>query len=412
MSSLARTADTPQERRQARRRDRFAAQRVLWRESTLESVRACGQCLAYKQVGVQLRISRNPDGTKRAGFAGLQTCGSVWSCPTCSAKILGKRQTEISTAVDYWVTQKDSEPAGQVAMLTFTMKHKNGQLLKTLWSALSDGWAAITSGRVYSAEKEAYGVATTRVVKSGKRAGQTVPTHVLPWLRVVEVTHGANGWHVHAHVIVCLPAGMTEEQLQELYDAWWKRWNSGLKSAGVDGSQKVNTAEFITGREVSKRVGTYVTKNTYTAGDTAGLEAARGDLKKGRFGNRAIFQVLGDLVLQPEGSFPERDAGIWAEYEQASKGRRQMTWAGGARELLCLDEVEQTDEEIASEEVGTSDDAALLIRTDAWAQITAVAGRKARLLDLAENAPLDALRLVLEGWGVHLGVEWMQPPRS
>lgn len=404
MTSVARTAGTPQERRQARRRDRFAAQRVLWRESPHKSVRACGKHQAHGQDGVQLRVTRNPDGSRRAGFAGLQTCGSVWSCPVCSAKILGKRQGEISTAVDYWVTQK----RGEVAMLTFTMRHTKSQRLDDLWAALSDGWAAITSGRVYAVEKETYGVATTRVVKSGKRAGQTVPTHVLPWLRVVEVTHGAHGWHVHVHAVVFLPEGMTEVELQLLYDAWWKRWDSGLRSAGVDGSQKVNKAEFFKGKEVEKRIGTYVTKNTYSAGDIAGLEAARGDLKKARFGNRSVFEILADMVLQPEGSNPEWDAALWYTFEKASRGKRQMTWSGGSRALLGLDDVEQTDEEIAAEETGSADDAVLVIPTDSWKAIIKVSGRKGRILDLAENSDIESLHLVLDEWGT----EWIRPSRT
>lgn len=405
MKIVARAAVSAQQVDHARRRVRFAAQRMLWRHSSLKRVRFCGRHLAAGQESVQLRVTTAPDGTRRAGFAGLQTCGSVWSCPMCSARVLSHRQSEISQAVDHWDTQ-----GGVVAMFTYTMKHNARQNLADLWSALGSGWSAITSGGVYSAEKALYGVATTRVVKTGKRAGQTVPTSVLPWLRVVEVTHGAAGWHVHVHAIVFLPEGTTNEAINDLYDAWWKRWEKGLSNVGIVGSKQVNRAEVFVGREISRRVGNYVTKNTYTAGEIAGLEAARSDLKNGRFGNRAPFEILRDIIAQTNGpERVERDAALWAIFEQASKGKRQMTWAGGARTLLGLD-AEIDDETIAAEETGTVDDALLDIPADSWKAILLVAGRRATLVETAETPGIndDDLRssvgVLLDRWGM----EWVR----
>lgn len=401
MSSVTRTAVVVQNPRTARRRDRFAAQRVLWRESKHKRVRACGQHASANSDGVQLRVTHTDAGAT-AGFAGLQTCGSVWSCPVCSARILSTRQQEIADAVDRW-----AETGGQVAMMTFTMRHDASDNLADLWAALSEGWHGITAGKVHQAEKEVYGIATTRVVASGKRAGQTVPTHVLPWLRVVEVTHGYNGWHVHVHAIVFLGADVERADLEALYATWWKRWNSGLESSGVDGSLMVNTVETFVGRDVSKRVGAYVTKNTYTAGQVAGLEAARSDLKTGRFGNRSPFEILRDLVLQPNGpDTVERDAALWAVFELASHKKRQMTWARGARKVLGLDVVEQTDEEIAAEELGSADDAVLNIPVDSWKAMNRISGRRADLLDLAEQPGVTLLDLgaLLDEWGT----EWIK----
>lgn len=393
---------------QARRRVRLHAQRMLWTQSSIKRIKACGKNLASNAEGVQLRVTHTPEG-KRAGFAGVQRCGSVWACPMCSAKVLGHRQTEIATAVDNWTST-----GGQIAMLTFTMRHNRRQDLKDLWDGLSQGWKSVSSGREYMAERERYGVETTRVVTSGKRAGQTVPTHVLPFTRVAEVTHGDKGWHVHLHVLLYAPASMTPAQLQELYVTWWKRWNSGLESLGITGSKMVNTAEFINGKTVSKTISDYFTKNTYveetsiTAGNVAGLEIARGDLKNGRFGNRAAMEILRDLVNQPHG--PERaatDGKLWAVYELASKGRRQMTWARGSREILGLD-VEVTDEEIADEEIGTEEDAVINIPADSWKAMR-LGPRMADLLETAErpNTTISDVEALLDEWGM----EWVRQPR-
>lgn len=405
MTSVTHTPDGVRNPRDSRRRVRYGAQRVLWTQSSLKRVRHCGRHLAHGQDAVQARVTVAPDGSRTAGFAGLQTCGSVWSCPVCSARVLGHRQTEITQAVDAWELT-----GGVVAMFTFTMKHDYSQPLELLWSALGDAWSSITSGGAYAAEKVTYGVETTRVVKTGKRAGQTVPTHVLPWLRVVEVTHGAAGWHVHVHAILFLPPVTDKPQVDELYGKMWARWQSGLVSAGVDGSLQVNRAEIFVGKEVSKRVGNYVTKNTYSAGQIAGLEAARSDLKNGRFGNRAPFEILRDLVLQPEGSNPERDAVLWRIFEQASRGKRQMTWAGGARALLGLDVEEMTDEEIAAEELGSADDCVGDIPKDSWLAVLRVAGRRAQIVEMLEDTsiPYDELGVCLSVLCDRWGTEWIR----
>jgi len=37
-----------------------------------------------------------------AGFGSLQTCGSPWVCPVCSAKIAAERRNELARGVEAW----------------------------------------------------------------------------------------------------------------------------------------------------------------------------------------------------------------------------------------------------------------------------------------------------------------------
>uniref|UniRef100_UPI0037C8A648 hypothetical protein n=1 Tax=Ornithinimicrobium sufpigmenti TaxID=2508882 RepID=UPI0037C8A648 len=49
------------------------------------------------------------------------------------------------------------------------------------------------------------GILMQRVVKSGKRKGQTVTDVKVPWIKATEVTVSYdNGWHVHLHVVIFL----------------------------------------------------------------------------------------------------------------------------------------------------------------------------------------------------------------
>lgn len=435
------------------RRARFAAQRLLSGDvtpgikSSLDRVRSCGRGLAEGSDGVQLRLTTTEHGS-RAAFAGLSTCGSVWACPHCSAKILGSRQTEISAAVRAW-----TDRGGRVAFATFTVKHRRDDSATAVWDAVQAGHHAITSGEVHQDEKAAIGhvlsselVTVCEVQSCGavvdckvKSCGTDTPAGrkhaltdcghggptkraarhakvcmlgkyrvkaVLPWIRVVEVTVGASGWHVHQHMAVFLPADFTDDDRDDLYDTWWGRWRDGTAAAGFDGALQVNRAIWIDNVDA---VADYMTKNVYTARDhitpeAAGFEIARGDLKSGRFGNRSAMELLSDLVASRAPS----DLTLWHEFEQASRGRRQMTWAHGARELLIPDVEELTDEEIAAQDLGSIDDTVAVISLVSYRRnILAQQGRRAMLLETLERGDLDLVYGLLDQWLC----DWQWPDR-
>lgn len=391
----------------ARRRDRYAAQAVQWRYSSVKRVAFCGRFLARNATGVQVRVTATPDGGRRAGLAGLQSCGSVWACPTCSAKILAHRQSEVESAVSHWLGPDSLAGlgGGRVAMATFTVRHRAGQSAADVWQAVSTGWTGVTTGAAWQDTKRRYGIEHARVVRTGARAGQTRWTTTLPWLRIAEVTHGDAGWHVHLHVLLFLPAAMSDDGLSALYSGMWSRWNAALVSAGFDGGLQVNHAQFLGGRDVARKISEYVTKNTYSdPGVAAALEATRGDLKTARFGNRSAMQILRDVAESSEipadvDADVARDRAIWHEYEQASRGRRQMTWSVGARDLLGLG-AEVDDETIAETETGTADDAVLVLDDDAWRSLLALgSGHRTALLEAAERSTADAAAL-LDALGV------------
>ena len=50
-----------------------------------------------------------------AHYSGLQTCGSVWSCPICAAKITERRRLEVQDAIN-----QHRQAGGEVQLLTLT----------------------------------------------------------------------------------------------------------------------------------------------------------------------------------------------------------------------------------------------------------------------------------------------------
>jgi len=77
--------------REQRRHVRYAQREVLWAQSSIERVRKCGR-VAVQDGGVMVR-----DNAGVGHYAGVATCGSIWACPVCSAKIRATRSEDVST---------------------------------------------------------------------------------------------------------------------------------------------------------------------------------------------------------------------------------------------------------------------------------------------------------------------------
>jgi hypothetical protein len=292
---------------------------------------------------------------RRAGFAGLASCGSVWACPVCSERILSGRQAELTQGIEAW-----EATGGKVALLTLTMRHHKGQRLEELWNALSYAWGKVTSGRTWGRLQNSYGV-------DGR----------IGWARVVETTHGRSGWHVHAHVALFLPATITHDQVSDLAGSMFATWSAALVRKGLRAPSDAHGVDVtMSGRS---RLGDYFTKNTYD-GDASRLamELARGDLKQARSGNRTPFRILSDLVAHGLAD----DLDLWIEWETVSRGRRQLTWARGFRDLL-LAAPELTDDELAAETIGTADDDLVELPASSL-RIVAERRLHAAILDAAE----------------------------
>lgn len=355
----------------------MAVQRILWAESSLDRVRACGHHAVNPSGLVGVKLSTSPAGN-RAGFSGLATCGSVWSCPTCNQKIAASRAEEIGNAVKAW-----ESIGGHVVMVTLTMHHRKGQTLTELWDALSYAWSKATSGRGWAEDVRCHGTWI-----NGKFR--------LPWVRAVESTVGVNGWHLHVHALVFLRGGVDADALG---CAMFQRWRDALARKGlrapVAGSGGLDV-KLIEGRAAamshylaknqypvnnSPRLATDIDNRASNAARSAGFEVAYGAMKDGRRGNRALFQVLSDVVAHGDAD----DLAIWHEWETASRGRRQITWSAGFRDWLAF-EVEATDDELAAEELAGD-----VIATIPAAEWKVVRLHKAQILYAAETLPRDWL---------------------
>lgn len=373
--------------RQDRRDVRYIARRFLHFNSSLHRVRFCG----VDPVATMGHVTVKATGTgtdRRAGYGQLQVCGSVWACPVCSAKINNFRAADLAAAVSAWTAPvfgpdlPDSltplHRGGRIAFITFTMRHNAAQELADLWKrGISAAWSNVTSGAAWVAEQQKYGVRVPRLVKSGKHAGETRFSSRIGYARVVETTHGRNGWHVHIHALLFVHRDIKGGDTFRLADSMFGRWSAALVAAGFDAPSLEHGVDVkLVGPHDATKVSDYFSKNTYAGRDKAGKlawEAAGGIGKWARHANRTPFQILQAICSGEDYAEFESDLDLWLTWESASKGKRQLTWSPWLRAYLGLT-AEDTDEEIAASELGG--DVVLRLRGDQFDQVVTVGAHK------------------------------------
>ena len=133
--------------------------------------------------------------TESASYAGLQTCGSVWMCPICAAKITERRKMEIEQAVK-WAKGNDLK----VVMMTYTFRHSFSDNLEDMLGKMSSAMYSYRSGRPYTSLREVYGI--------------------VGYIRCLEVTYGENGWHPHVHELVFISQSNIEGLEEKSRELW------------------------------------------------------------------------------------------------------------------------------------------------------------------------------------------------
>lgn len=387
---LALSQDLPPD--EDRKRVRWEARDLLRHISASPRLMRCGRT-PVRAGGVQVRLTVGPTGA-HAGYAGLSTCGNVWACPVCSAKILNRRTTEIQSGIAGWL---GGGRGRRVAMLTLTLRHRQGQALSDLWDGLGAAWRRMGKQRSWLNLLDTYGVRGT--------------------IRVTEVTHGANGWHVHYHVILFCDQRLSRAW-EEFAGIAFGMWRDSVEAQGFQALDKTGPQDFRVYKrtaQAAQALAEYVSKGVYSerVGSDRGLalEVTRSDMKAGKFGNRTPFQILRDLLseVSATGAVDDDDLALWLEFESAARKRKAHVWSNGLRDLLGVGQ-ESSDEDIAGEEVGTSADAIAEIPTEAWrAMFRLRPGATYYLLSYIERAAGDdGSELERLSRGVQACHEWLQ----
>lgn len=353
------------EAEQTNRRARFQLQRAA---QGLLSGQRVAHCQRSTMSSAGVTVYRSEEG---ASFGNLATCGSVWHCPICSAKITEARRQELQDAINAWAKR-----GGEVYLMSLTFPHQEHQALAANLALFSDALKRFKNSRAYK-----------NTMKDCGAPGS---------IRALEVTHGANGWHPHTHDLIFADSGQLE-RLRELQMVWIEtlikvgiaersQLNDMLQAA-FDVQNGDYAAEYVAkfGHEASN-ASKIITQNTWGASH----EMTKAHAKVGkRFSGRTPFTLLADYIKGDKAS-----GELFQEFGLHFKGKRQLFWSPKLRKALALADVEKTDEEIAAEELPERE----FITTLKHEQWQLVLSRNARfeVLQVAQEEGADGVARLLE----------------
>ncbi len=354
-------------------------------------VARCGRSV----IGGQVTIIAWEGGAR---FHGVETCGSVWLCPVCSAKIAEHRRGEIEAMLDAHIAGRRRRPVltadswamatwetvqaapGAVYMLTVTVPHRAWDSLAVMREVVTDCWTRVVRGAPWDRWKAKAGIVGV--------------------IRAMEVTYGRNGWHPHLHVLV-LAADLAPE-LEAEFSAWLaERWARFVAKAGL-GEVNHHGVEWHRAEKIAT-AGDYLVKWGCDA------EIAKWATKRSAGKSRSPWQLLADAA---EGDAEARMR--WREFAEVFAGTRHITMSHGLRDLY-LEGREISDDEICALDHGidpaelvamTGETVVGAFRRSVWVRMVK-AGVLADILDAAEAggwpAVLDFLRTRNLSVGGHHG---------
>jgi len=252
----------------------------------------CG-CVRWSEV-VQ---ARRTDGF--VWLHGLVHCGRPWACPVCSYRIARQRGKELLAVIE-----AHRETGGGVVLLTLTMPHDYGDRLKLTRGVVSNSWRKCIAGGAWEKIKMELGVQG--------------------FCRALEVTHGANGWHPHLHVLLFTSLPLAEGHKADLWAFFYKRWSDAIVAAGYRRPSSEHGLCLCDG----EGAGEYVTKMTKQG---LAQEVGLSDTKEGRAGSRSILQIIEGYRRY----HLECDRRLVVEWLASTHGVKQLTWSNGFRKRLA-----------------------------------------------------------------------------
>jgi hypothetical protein len=303
---------------------------------------------------------RSKDGS--AYYCGLETCGSVWLCAVCSAKIHRRRAAELREALDNWVGNGHS-----ASLVTITVPHDLDDPLPKLLNAERATWKHVTQGAAWQRLK-------LRLGTYG---------HVI----ALEFTWGdENGWHPHYHVLLVHDQDLDAAAIAALHAHVHSRLAVTCRKYGLRQPNQLHAVR-IDPNVSAAAAGAYIAKG----GDwTPAEEMTRGDLKTSRTGSRTPFQILADYYQT--GDIRDRD--LWREYSRVTRGLAAVRWSRGLRAVAHMgcQTLERTDRQLATEDV--DGDVVLIMSIKTWRHVR-LAGLDHALLVAAEGNRQAAISRLL-----------------
>jgi len=293
-----------------RKLTRFALQSASKTIMPGERVKNCMRLVKKGNFTVDILKSRD-----KTFYSGLTVCGSVWLCPICAAKISERRRNDLKLAVS---TAKKN--GYQALFLTQTIPHYSNQSISSLQ-------VKFTRARVKQREHNSWKNLSSRIGLVGS-------------VRALEVTYGQNGFHIHTHEILFIRPGADRVDIPRTMLEILSTWQRACKSVGLRQPSIEHGVDLRDGSYADQYVNKWGMEE----------ELTKSHVKKGRVDSLTPWDFLRIVLETGDCEY----ADLFREYAKAFKGKRQLVWSRGLRDLLGLDE-ELTDQELAEKNIDLAD---------------------------------------------------------
>lgn len=230
-----------------------------------------------------------------------------------------------------------SKQGNSVSMATYTISHQTYESCEEVLTRLMAAYNRFKSGKGYQSLKFLHGVAGS--------------------VRALEVLHGRNGWHWHLHEIFLLQ-GMAKIRHKSMLATMSKRWMDVVSKSGGHAVEK----GFDLKHE-SQSAFDYIVKFGKT-GQSETWNVAREVVRAPAKQRRTEISGHHPFALLENSERRRADAVAWNEYVQATKGKQQLRYSVGAKQLLGM--IDVTDDEIIDAESAAEDRVMVSIPSRGW----------------------------------------------
>jgi hypothetical protein len=323
---------------------------------------------------------------RSAYFDGLMRCGRVWVCPVCAAKISETRRVELNEllldareiAIGYTSDEPEYYPRWYLTMLTFTIAHKAHESAADVLARLNLTWTRYSEGKWTTNFRRRF--------------------YIVGTLRALEMTHGANGWHPHYHLLMFHDSVLRKKptpplyapSLTEMIAAVQVRWSDIAAKVGGYADKFIGV-ELTLGKVHEYPIKADAERELKRWGMTS--EITKQPSKRGRNDNRSLTDLLIDAAKGDDLA-----AALWIEATNALARQKQLEPSKGL--WLMLGRKLRSDEDAAEDQTEPSDRVLASLTWESWKRILE-ADARATLLDIASTGDTLALWAYLESIGVY-----------
>lgn len=329
------------------------AQHILWNhkaESYRDQFRVCWCHRNLRDIEGKVGVYRKQNGSG-ARFSNLGTCGSVWHCPVCAAKVSEQRRKELQRAMVAWMRKGLMVDADGRSVLgeDGQLKSTNHAYLLTLTTPhnAEDKLAVILP----MFEKTIHTFKNSRTYKNNKKQFEIVGA-----ITSREVTFGNNGWHPHLHMLVFAGHGMEKN----------KRTIFRMKSAWMRAAKKVgllhrakslkdyrnfwkHALDLRGGAKAAEYIAKFGRDERWGQSSEMTRFHSKVGIRKGAWMDDAHFTPFQILEWATNGD--KAASALFKEYAEVYHSKRMITWSRGLADKIGVDKKQPTDEEIAEQEI-------------------------------------------------------------